>query len=93
MLLLFGAGLLGMGGAIIGWPPFYAAALVLLIRAAATFFMLPIWAMTRSQPRQPPGWSRPEAVVLSDRAARSPGGAPSAPTRSPPWPSPPSSPS
>lgn len=49
LLLLFGAGLLGMGGAIIGWPPFYAAALVLLICAAATFFMLPIWAMTRGR--------------------------------------------
>lgn len=49
VLLLFSAGLLGMGGAIIGWPPFYAAALVCLIVAAAAFFMLPIWAMTRGR--------------------------------------------
>lgn len=47
VLLLFIAGLAGMGGAIIGWPPFFGLALVCLIGAAAAFFMLPIWAMTR----------------------------------------------
>jgi hypothetical protein len=49
VLLLAAAGLAGMAGAIIGWPPFYGLALVCLIVAAACFFMLPIWAMTRGR--------------------------------------------
>lgn len=60
VLLLFSAGLLGMGGAIIGWPPFYAAALVCLILAAAAFFMLPIWAMTRGRSQRGRGGRGPK---------------------------------
>ncbi len=48
-LLVLIAGLFGMAGAIVGWPPFFAAALVCLVLAAAAFFMLPIWAMTRGR--------------------------------------------
>jgi hypothetical protein len=49
VLLLAAAGMAGMAGAIIGWPPFYGLALICLIVAAASFFMLPIWAMTRGR--------------------------------------------
>lgn len=46
------AGGFGVLGALIGWPPFFAMALVCLIVAAAAFFMLPIWAMTRGSSRR-----------------------------------------
>jgi hypothetical protein len=49
VLFLGVAGLFGMAGAIVGWPPFYGVALVCVIVAAAAFFMLPIWAMTRGR--------------------------------------------
>ena len=49
VLLLFAAGLLGLFGAIIGWTPFYGLALVCVFAAAAGFFILPIWAMTRGR--------------------------------------------
>ncbi len=46
--LVVAAGGCGLLGAIIGWPPFFGAALVCLIGAAAGFFLLPILAMTRA---------------------------------------------
>lgn len=60
VLFLFVAGLLGMGGAVIGWPPFYGMALVCLVAAAAAFFMLPIWAMTRRTGRPGRGVKGPK---------------------------------
>jgi DnaJ-domain-containing protein 1 len=50
--LVVAAGMCGLMGAIVGWPPFYAAALVCLIGAAAAFFLLPILAMTRGSSRR-----------------------------------------
>ena len=52
VLLLFAAGLLGLVGMIVGWPPFFGFALVCVIGAATGFFMLPIWAMTRGNVRR-----------------------------------------
>ena len=52
VLLLFAAGMLGLLGMIVGWPPFFGFALVCVIGAATGFFMLPIWAMTRGNVRR-----------------------------------------
>lgn len=52
IVLVGAAGMCGLMGAIVGWPPFYAAALVCLIGAAAAFFLLPILAMTRGSSRR-----------------------------------------
>ena len=52
VLLLFAAGMLGLVGMIVGWPPFFGFALVCVIGAATGFFMLPIWAMTRGNVRR-----------------------------------------
>jgi len=52
IVLVAAAGMCGLMGAIVGWPPFYAAALVCLIGAAAAFFLLPILAMTRGSSRR-----------------------------------------
>ena len=52
VLLLFAAGMLGLVGMIVGWPPFFGFALVCVIGAATAFFMLPIWAMTRGNVRR-----------------------------------------
>ncbi len=52
MLLLVAAGAFGLAASLVHWPPFYGAAMISLICAAAAFFMLPIWAMSRSNQRR-----------------------------------------
>jgi len=46
------AGVFAFFGLVIGWPPFFGISLTCLIAAAAAFFMLPIWAMTRGSARR-----------------------------------------
>jgi curved DNA-binding protein CbpA len=46
------AGVFAFFGLVIGWPPFFGISLSCLIAAAAAFFMLPIWAMTRGSTRR-----------------------------------------
>jgi curved DNA-binding protein CbpA len=51
ILVVVGLGF-GLLGGIVGWPPFFAMALLCLIGAATAFFMVPIWAMTRGSARR-----------------------------------------
>jgi len=52
VMLIGAAGVAAFFGLVIGWPPFFALALVCLILAAAAFFLLPILAMTRGSTRR-----------------------------------------
>jgi hypothetical protein len=61
VLLLGVAGFFGAAGALLDWPPFFGLAMVAVVFAAAAFFMVPIWTMTRSSHarRRPANHRRP----------------------------------
>lgn len=50
VLCLLTAGFFGAAGALIGWPPFFALALIAVLFAAAAFFLVPIWTMAHNAP-------------------------------------------
>jgi len=71
VLFLGTAGFFGAAGALIGWPPFFALAMVAVLFAATAFFMVPIWTMTRANhARRSRAYRRPAA---RPRAGRPPG--------------------
>jgi hypothetical protein len=68
VLFLGVAGFFGAAGALIGWPPFFGLAMVFVVFAAAAFFMVPIWTMTRT------GHARQRATSSRRPASRRPPG-------------------